>query len=116
MNSLAVAWRLAPIACLFACVLASSDASALSRRDQASVDAINHDMAAAEARYRAALVKIGNNDPDGQKESDAALEDMEDAVAACGQQRGCQVPTLLTTYKRLLKLAADGQAQDGSGC
>jgi membrane-bound lytic murein transglycosylase D len=112
MKSLAVAWRLAPIACLFTCLAVSPDVSALSRRDQAHVDAINHDMAAAEARYRAALVKIGNNDPDGQKESDAALEDMEDAVTACGQQRGCQVSTLLTTYKRLLKLAADGQAQD----
>jgi len=84
----------------------------VSRRDQAGVDAINGSMAAAEARYRAALVKIGNNDPDGQKESDAALEDMEDAVTACGQQRGCQMSTLLTTYKRLLKLAADGQAQE----
>ena len=112
MNSLAVAWRLAPIACLFACLVVSTDVSALSRRDQAGVDAINGSMAAAEARYRAALVKIGNNDPDGQKESDAALEDMEDAVTACGRQRGCQMSTLLTTYKRLLKLAADGQAQE----
>ena len=55
-------------------------------------------------------MKIGNNDPAGQKESDAALEDMEDAVAACGQQKGCQVSTLLATYKRLLKLGADSEA------
>jgi membrane-bound lytic murein transglycosylase D len=113
MISLAVAWRIAPIACLLACLLVSPDAAALSRRDQTKVDAINHAMATAEARYRAALVKIGNNDPDGQKESDAALEDMEDAVAACSQQRGCEVSTLLTTYKRLLKLAADGEAEAG---
>ena len=110
MTFLAVALRLAPIACLLACLAVSTDAEAISRRDQAGIDAINGKMTAAEERYRAALVKIGNNDPDGQKESDAALEDMEDAVAACGQQRGCQVSTLLATYKRLLKLAADGEA------
>ena len=96
------------------CVLAlAPDASALSRRDQGNVDVLNHNMAAAEARYRQALVKIGNNDPEGQKEGDAALEDMEDTVAACGQQKGCQVSTLLTTYKRLLKLNADNEAPDG---
>ena len=110
MTFLAAAWRLAPIACLFACLAVPTDAAAVSRRDQARIDAINGRMTVAEERYRAALVKIGNSDPDGQKESDAALEDMEDAVAACGQQRGCQVSTLLATYKRLLKLAADGEA------
>ena len=83
---------------------------ALSRREQANIDTLNRNMAAAEARYRQALVKIGNNDPIGQKESDAALEDMEDAVAGCGQQKGCQVSTLLATYKRLLKLGADSEA------
>ena len=89
----------------------STDAAALSRRDQANVDTLNQNMAAAEARYRQALVKIGNSDPDGQKQSDAALEDMEDTITACGKQKGCQVSTLLATYKRLLKLGAD----DGSG-
>ncbi|MFC7301583.1 transglycosylase SLT domain-containing protein [Cognatiluteimonas weifangensis] len=113
MTFSAVFLRLAPLALLFAWLAPASEAAALSRRDQAGVDAIHASMAAAEARYRAALVKIGNNDPDGQQESDAALEDMEDAVAACGRQRGCQVPTLLTTYKRLLKLAADGEAATG---
>jgi membrane-bound lytic murein transglycosylase D len=99
--------------CSMLCVLAlAPDASALSRRDQGNVDVLNHNMSAAEARYRQALVKIGNNDPEGQKEGDAALEDMEDTVAACGQQKGCQVSTLLTTYKRLLKLNADSEAPD----
>jgi membrane-bound lytic murein transglycosylase D len=108
-------WRPAPVSmlCSMLCVLAlAPDASALSRRDQGNVDVLNHNMSAAEARYRQALVKIGNNDPEGQKEGDAALEDMEDTVAACGQQKGCQVSTLLTTYKRLLKLNADNEAPD----
>ena len=99
-----------PLVFLLAALLVAFGASALSRRDQGGVDAIMAKMAAAEARYRAALVKVGNLDPDGQAESDAALEDMEDAVAACTQQRGCEVGGLLVTYERLLKLAADGEA------
>ncbi len=105
--------RLAPILIAVACLLATSQASALSRRDQAATESIQQRMAAAEARYRDALVKIGNSDPGGQKQGDAALEDMEDVVAACSKQRGCEVLGLLTTYKRLLKQAADGEAMDG---
>jgi membrane-bound lytic murein transglycosylase D len=92
----------------------SSNAEALSRRDQASVDNLNQRMQAAETRYRDAMVKIGNADPVGQKESDAALEDMEDVITGCMKQRGCSVPTMLATYKRLLKLNADAEA-DASG-
>ena len=88
----------------------SSNAAAASRRDQANIDALNQRMQAAEARYRDATVMIGNADPDGQKESDAALEDMEDVVTACMKQRGCSVPTMLAAYKRLLKLNADAEA------
>ncbi|MEO6263972.1 MAG: transglycosylase SLT domain-containing protein [Luteimonas sp.] len=110
MNLFAVAWRLAPLACVLLLLVVAPDAAALSRSDQANVDTLNQNMAMAEARYRQALVRIGNNDPDGQKESDAALEDMEDVVAACGKQKGCQVSTLLATYKRLLKLGADSEA------
>ncbi|MFC5578465.1 transglycosylase SLT domain-containing protein [Lysobacter niabensis] len=88
----------------------SSNAAALSRRDQTSVDALNQRMQAAEARYRDAMVMIGNADPVGQKQSDAALEDMEDVITDCMKQRGCSVPTMLTTYKRLLKLNADAEA------
>jgi membrane-bound lytic murein transglycosylase D len=84
-------------------------AAAAPRDDKPAADAIVARMAAAEARYRQALVKIGNADPEGEVESNAALEDMEDAVDACTRQRGCRVADLLATYKRLLKLAADGE-------
>ncbi|MGV8940190.1 MAG: transglycosylase SLT domain-containing protein [Lysobacter sp.] len=95
-----------------ALVLVSFDAGAISQRDQAAVDAIGARMQAAEAGYRGALVKIGNADPTGSAEADRALEDMEDVVASCSRQRGCSVPGLLTTYKRLLKLSADIEAGD----
>ena len=114
--------RRLPLVLLIAALLVAFGASALSRRDQAGVDAIMAKMSLAEARYREALVKIGNLDPEGRDQSDAALEDMEDAVAACTQQRGCEVSGLLVTYERLLKLAADGEdaldalpADDGHG-
>ena len=80
-----LALRLAPIACLSVLLTVSTDAAALSRRDQTNIDTLNQNMAAAEARYRQALVRIGNSDPDGQKQSDAALEDMEDTITACGR-------------------------------
>jgi peptidoglycan lytic transglycosylase D len=89
----------------------SFDAAALSRRDQTALDELNQRMQAAESKYRDAMVKVGNADPDGQKQSDEALEDMEDVVTACMKQRGCSVPTMLATYKRLLKLNADAEAQ-----
>ncbi len=89
---------------------ASFDAAALSRRDQAGVDALNQRMEAAEKRYREALVRVGNNDASGTKEADAALEDMEDVIAGCIRQKGCSVPTMLAAYKRLLKLNADAEA------
>jgi len=88
----------------------SGNAAALSRRDQANLDALNQRMQAAETKYRDAMVMIGNADPEGQKQSDAALEDMEDVVADCMKQRGCSVPTMLAAYKRLLKLNADAEA------
>ena len=87
-----------------------SPAHAASKKDQAAVEALNTRMAAAEQRYRGALVRIGNADPSGTAESDAALEDMEDVIAACMQQKGCSVPTMLATYKRLLKSQADSEA------
>jgi membrane-bound lytic murein transglycosylase D len=98
------------IATLSLLLLLSFDATALSQRDQTNINTLNQNMATAETHYRQALVKIGNNDPDGRKQSDAALEDMEDVVAGCGKQRGCQMSTLLATYKRLLKLGADSEA------
>ena len=112
MNAFAVLWRAAPITCFAVLLGFAPNAQALSRRDQAGVDALNQAMAAAEAHYRQALVEIGNSDPDGQKHGDAALEDMEDAVSACSRQKGCQVSTLMATYKRLLKLRADAEAPE----
>ena len=85
----------------------SMDASAQSRRDRAATEALEQRMQAAEGRYREAMVAIGNHDPEGPAHADAALEDMEDVVAACVAQRGCSVTTMLTTYERLLKLNAD---------
>ena len=99
-----------PVLVLAILVAFSGNAAAASRRDQANLDALNQRMQAAEARYRDAMVMIGNADPEGQKQSDTALEDMEDVIAECMKQRGCSVPTMLAAYKRLLKLNADADA------
>ncbi|NUO75883.1 MAG: transglycosylase SLT domain-containing protein [Lysobacter sp.] len=104
----------APVAVLALTAL-SFDASALSKRDQAAVDALNQRMQAAEAKYGAALVQIRNANPEGQKLSDAALEDMEDVIAACNKQKGCQLTTLLTSYKRLLKANTDAESRAQAG-
>ncbi|MBA2238689.1 MAG: transglycosylase SLT domain-containing protein [Lysobacter sp.] len=86
------------------------DAHAQSKRDRAAAEGLGERMSTAEARYRGAMVKVGNNDPDGIVESNAALEDMEDVVTACGKQRGCSLAQMLVTYKRLLKTNADAEA------
>ena len=91
-------------------VAPSALAQRVSARDKAAIEALNARMAAAEKRYRDGLVLIANSDPKGAAESDAALEDMEDIMDACIQQRGCQVHTLLTAYKRLLKENADAES------
>jgi membrane-bound lytic murein transglycosylase D len=92
------------------------DASAQSRRDRAAATGLAERMAAAEARYAEALVKAANADPAAQAEGDAALEDMEDILLACEKQRGCQVASLLPSWKRLLKAQADAAAGgDGDG-
>ena len=87
-----------------------SIAQAQSRRAQAAIDALNQRMAMAETRYREALVKIGNNDPAGLDQSNAALEDMEDVIVECGRIKGCGSGNLLASYKRLLKAQADAAA------
>ncbi|MFD0737961.1 transglycosylase SLT domain-containing protein [Lysobacter koreensis] len=101
----------APLALLLL-LIAPLDANALSRRDQAAVDALNQRMASAEGKYREAMVQVRNADPDGQRQADSALEDMEDVIAACGKQRGCSVATQLAAFKRLLKADADAQGGD----
>ncbi len=111
MPSLAIFGRFS--ACLAACLLLIAPvnaASAQSKRDRDAAQALVTRMTAAETRYREALVKVGNNDPAGIPESNAALEDMEDVITACGRQRGCSVPQLLTSFKRLLKADADAAA------
>jgi membrane-bound lytic murein transglycosylase D len=89
--------------------LPSHDLHAQSRKIR-DLDAVKMRMAAAEGRYRDALVKVGNSDPAGTLESNAALEDMEDAIAACLKLKGCPISDLLATYKRLLKTDVDGRA------
>ena len=98
-----------------ALLLMPFDANAVSRRDQAAIDVLNQRMQAAEIKYREAMVKVRNADPEGQRLSDSALEDMEDLIAACARQRGCSMPTLLVTFKRLLKSNADAQRPDDDG-
>jgi membrane-bound lytic murein transglycosylase D len=102
-----------PAALLAAALLAAASAGAVhaaSRRDQAAIDAIAARMTAAEARYRDAVVRIADADPEGTAQADAALGDMEDAVADCAHAEGCPVSTLVASYARLLKEAADGDA------
>ena len=106
-----------PVAAALSLLLVSpvSLAQRVSARDRAAAEALEQRMAAAEKRYRDGLVLVANSDPRGATESDAALEDMEDVLDACIKQRGCQVPTLLATYKRLLKGNADAQGEDDAG-
>lgn len=111
--SLRISGALAPLAAALALSCLSPDAAALSKRDQAAVDALTQRMQSGEARYQSALVKIRNADPAGRRESDAALEDMEDVIAACIKQKGCQVSTMLAGYKRLLKANADASVAAG---
>lgn len=109
--------RWAPLAVAVTLILAAPQAAAVSKRDQARVDAINQSMATAEQRYREAQVKVGNNDPTGVAQSDSALEDIEDGVDACIKQKGCAVGDQIAVYKRLLKLNVDADAEvaDGDG-
>jgi membrane-bound lytic murein transglycosylase D len=100
----------APLAVALALCSLSSPAAAVSKKDQAAVDALTQRLQSAETRYQSALVKIRNADPTGRQDSDAALEDMEDVIAACLKQKGCQVNTMLAGYKRLLKASADASA------
>ncbi len=113
-----VLFRTAMPAALVAAMLGSTGAAeAASRRAQAAIDAVSARMSAAEARYRDAVVRIADADPLAQGQADAALADMEDAVAECTRTAGCPVSTLLATYARLLKEAADagGGIVEGDG-
>jgi len=113
--SLLSATRGALCVSLLVLLATASPAQAQSRRTQAAVEALNQRMVAAETRYRESLVKIGNNDPAGVAESNAALEDMEDVIVDCGKLKGCATGNLLASYKRLLKAQADGAAAAPGG-
>lgn len=86
--------------------------SSAARREAVTVDALSSRMQAAEARFAKAAVAMGNEEPGAQRESDAALQDMEDVMNACVRLRGCPVNTMLATYNRLLKRAVDAGAGD----
>lgn len=103
--------RLVPaLALALALVFPGPEAEAQSRRDREAAQQLAERMEAAEERYRQALVHVANADPRGSAEADAALEDMEDILTACEARRGCSVPSLATSYKRLLKLQVDQEA------
>jgi membrane-bound lytic murein transglycosylase D len=105
--------RLIPFAVIALSLACMGNVHAQSKRVLAAIEALNQRMTAAETRYREALVRIGNNDPAGIAESNAALEDMEDVIVDCGKQKGCSVSQLLPAYKRLLKAQADAAAAAG---
>ncbi|TCZ87405.1 transglycosylase SLT domain-containing protein [Lysobacter sp. N42] len=95
-----------------ALALVPLSAAALSKRDQAAVDALGARMKAAEERYARAVSAFRNADPAARHEADEALEDMEDVIADCARQRGCQVVSMVTPIKRLLKQGLDGETED----
>ena len=102
---------LAALLLLF-CLSPSALAQRVSAKDRAAADALVQRMSAAEQRYRDAVVLAANGDPKGVEESNAALEDMEDVVAACTKQKGCPMSDLLATWKRLLKAEVDAAGED----
>ncbi|WMJ69970.1 transglycosylase SLT domain-containing protein [Stenotrophomonas sp. 24(2023)] len=104
-------WPLLALASLVS-ISPEAHAQRVSARDKAKVDVLQQRMAAAEKRYTNALVLVGNADPKGSNEADAALEDMEDVISECVKQKGCQMGDMLATYKRLLKHDADAVADD----
>ena len=103
-------WPLA--AFLLVCLTPSAYAQRVSAKDRAASDVLVQRMAAAEQRYRDALVLATNGDPKGTAESNAALEDMEDVVDACVKQKGCPISDLLATWKRLLKAEVDAAGEE----
>ncbi len=106
------AFRVALAAAIALSLLPAAEAAAQSRRDRAAAADLGERMAAAETRYREALVGAANADPAARAEGDAALEDMEDVMLECERQRGCALASLLPAWKRLLKEQADDAVGD----
>ena len=93
---------LAAFAVAVSAALAAPDAhAALSKRDQAAVDALQARMDTAEKRYRNAL--LGEDDDAAIAQADAAMAEIKVAIEACGKQRGCEVVPMLERYEALLK-------------
>jgi len=100
-----------PVATLFTLAASTVQAQRINSRDQERIQAIEGRMAEAEWRYAHALILTANADPEGRSEADAALADMEDAIAACEAQRGCRISNLLASYNRLLKQQIDDHGE-----
>ena len=102
-----------PLAALFLlCLSPPALAQRVSAKDRAASEALVQRMAAAEQRYRDAVVRVGNGDARGVDEGNAALEDMEDVVDACSRQKGCPMSDMLAAWKRLLKAEVDAVQED----
>ena len=86
--------------------------SVAARREAVTADSLTARMQAAEARFTKAAIGVRNGEPEAQRESDAALQDMEDAMNACARLRGCQMNTMLATYNRLLKRTVDAEMEE----
>lgn len=91
---------------------APTPADARSRRQQEAVAALQQRMEAAEARYRSALAM--EDEEAAARVSQQALAEMQDVVADCAEQRGCEVAAMLESYERLLK-AGDEAPEDPEG-
>ncbi|HWU70807.1 MAG TPA: lytic transglycosylase, partial [Pseudoxanthomonas sp.] len=112
MSDLSRFLRLVPLSAALLVLAAPASAQRVSAKDRVAIDALDQRMAAAEKRYRDALLLVANGDPKGTAEGDAALEDMEDVIDACAKQRGCELNTQLAAFKRLLKSNVDAQSPD----
>lgn len=75
-------------------VSVSVPAAAQSRRERENIELLKRNLAAAQTRYAAA-----DGDP---ATSAAALKDLDAAVAACGRQKGCDLPAFLLAYRTTL--------------
>lgn len=94
-----LALRVLPAAVLAAVfAFPATDAQAQSRRDQANAAAIQGQFDAALARYRTAVEETGD-----EAAIDAAIQEMERQLGACGAQRGCALEAMLRGYREALQ-------------
>jgi membrane-bound lytic murein transglycosylase D len=93
-------------------LLAASFSIPALARDNGRVDALNQRMATAEAQYTQALDDADAGDDSAKARADAALKQMETVVSDCGRTRGCDLPAILATYKRLLERPVADEMDD----